>query len=406
MTISEPDENLLPQLLEELQQRVNRRRAAGEYPEGLEESLDGHFQRIAERIPSRYDQSRLRAALGKLEADMGFTPARISAESGVPGGSAMHRAVAKAVSRQTQGILEQTQVFADAVRDTLKEIIAAIEHPHGHEHSEMLGQVDALFDRLGALERSPSDSAAAVADLRVRIESLEQLRYQHEFRPWFSNADFEDAFRGSADELRARYADLADRLGDAGSVVDIGCGRGEFVQLLRERGVKASGVEIDPELVRQAAALGLDVVEGDAVTWLRAQADRSVDAITMVQVIEHLAPQEVLDFIELAAIKIKRDGMLLIETVNPQSLYVYAHPFYLDPTHTQPVHPSYLMFLLEKIGFRHVEVDWRSPPPADDVLEEIAGPADAADTLAHNANVRRLNQLLFGPQDYAVIARR
>lgn len=404
MATAEPDENVLPQLIEELKDRVARRRAAGEYPEGLEEALDSHFQRISERIPTHYDQGRLRAALGKLEADMGFNPDRIPIESGMPGGSAIHKAVAKAVSRQTQGILEQTQVFADAVRDAVKELIEAFEHPHGHEHADLLGQVDALFDRLAALERAPADSAAAVADLRVRVEALEQLSYRHRFDPWFSNSDFEEAFRGNADELRVRYSGLADRVAGAASVVDIGCGRGEWIELLQARGCRASGVEIDPQLVSEARARGLDVVEGDAVGWMRAQADRSLDAVTMIQVIEHLAPQEVLDFVELAARKIRRDGWLVIETVNPQSLYVYAHPFYLDPTHTQPIHPAYLMFLLEKIGFKHLEIDWRSPPPEPDVLEEL--PDDADRSAVHNRNAARLNQLLFAPQDYAVIARR
>lgn len=407
MTSADADDLSVPQLIEELKARVAERRNSGDYPADLEAELDAHFDRIAERIPSRYDHERLHAALGHLEMNMGFSPARIGLQSGAPGGAIIHKTIAKVVSRQTNGVLEQSQIFAEAVRDGLREIVAALEHPNGHGHADMLGQIDALFDRIAQFERAPVDSGAAVADLRQRVEELERQDARRRFEPWFSNADFADAFRGSQDDLRTRYKDLAGLLAGVGSVVDIGCGRGEFVELLLAEGVEASGVEIDPALVSAGRANGLDIVEGDAVGWLRRQSDRSIDAITMIQVIEHLSSQEVLDFVQFAALKLRRDGVLVVETVNPQSLYVYAHPFYLDPTHTQPIHPSYLIFLLEKIGFTEVRVEWRSPPPADDVLEPLPeGGLDDEVRRAHNENVRRLNQLLFGPQDYAVIARR
>jgi len=91
----------------------------------------------------------------------------------------------------------------------------------------------------------------------------------------------------------------------------------------------------------------------------------------------------------------------VVETVNPQSLYTFAHSFYLDPTHGNPVHPAYLKFLFEEAGFSHVQIDWRSPPPHDDMLA-----ADDEATKVQATNIERLNQLLFAPQDYALIARR
>jgi O-antigen chain-terminating methyltransferase len=118
-------------------------------------------------------------------------------------------------------------------------------------------------------------------------------------------------------------------------------------------------------------------------------------------VIEHLTAQEAADLALLARDKLRPGGKLLIETVNPQSLYVFAHPFYVDPTHERPVHPAYLEFLVREAGFESIELLWRAPPPHDDVLET---PAD--DDGVRAANVRRLNQLLFAPQDYALIATR
>jgi hypothetical protein len=111
----------------------------------------------------------------------------------------------------------------------------------------------------------------------------------------------------------------------------------------------------------------------------------------------------VIDFVLLAKDKVREGGRVVLETVNPQSLYVFARAFYLDPTHSQPVHPAYLDFLFRQAGFAEVAIDWRSPPPADDVL--VPAPEEAADSPA-NVNVERLNRLLFAPQDYALIATR
>lgn len=114
----------------------------------------------------------------------------------------------------------------------------------------------------------------------------------------------------------------------------------------------------------------------------------------MLQVIEHLPPQVAVDVIRLIATKVRPGGRVVIETVNPQSLYVYAHAFYLDPTHVRPVHPAFLAFLFEAAGFREVGIDWRSPPPEDEVLD------------GEGRDIERLNTLLFAPQDFAVIATR
>ena len=94
----------------------------------------------------------------------------------------------------------------------------------------------------------------------------------------------------------------------------------------------------------------------------------------------------------------------MLETPNPQSLYVYARAFYLDPTHSQPVHPIYLEFILRKAGFDHIEYEWTAPPSPDEQLAEV--PGDDAATEAINENVRRINALVFAPQNYRVVATR
>ena len=138
-----------------------------------------------------------------------------------------------------------------------------------------------------------------------------------------------------------------------------------------------SGVDIDGELVKSAVERGLPVEEEDALRYLRSLDDKALGGMSLIQVIEHFSAQEIVDFVALAADKVRPGGRVFVETVNPQSLYVFAHALFLDPTHMRPVHPAYLAFLFREAGFAAVDIEWRSPPPADDVLEPA--PDDGSD---------------------------
>jgi hypothetical protein len=389
-------------LVERLRERVEERRRSGVYPDDLERDLDEHFQRIAAHRVDPYDFEILRRKLGELDAAMAFTADLPAGASELPGGQLIHRTVSKLVRRQTQGVIEQLQQFADEVRSTLQEIVAVLQHPDGHRHPNMLGQLDAIFERLVSYERVPANPETGVAELRRRLERLEAAQTARRFRPWFDNAEFENALRGSREDLRARYADLAARFVGYEPTVDLGFGRGEFLELLNEHDIDAIGVEIDPDLVQEGRARGLKVEQGDAVGWLSRAVDESLGGIVMNQVIEHLESQEVVEVVALARDKLRPGGLMVVETLNPESLYIFARAFFADPTHDKPIHPAYLTFLFREAGFASVEIEWRSPPPAEEVLQPVEG--DDATTLAHNANVERLNRILFGPQDYALLA--
>lgn len=159
-------------LVAELQERVEQRRREGVYPPGLEHDLDEHFRRIADNrvIPP---MATLVRALAELDARSRFGADRIPTESGSSAGTAVHRVVARAVSRQTQGILEQVQEFADGVRAVLRDVVTALEDPAGHDHRDLVGQVDALVERIAELERSVAPGDATLEGLVRRIEALE-----------------------------------------------------------------------------------------------------------------------------------------------------------------------------------------------------------------------------------------
>jgi O-antigen chain-terminating methyltransferase len=296
-----------------------------------------------------------------LRGDFGLH--NVDYSSGVRGGEVVHRSIGRITGRQSASVLEQLQRWSDAVNQLMK-LLAPL--------------------------------AGRVAELE---EALRDITDRQEFRPWYSNDAFEAAFRGTREQMLARYEDLADRLVGCGPVLDIGCGRGELLELLGARGVEAWGVDLDAALVETAAAAGLDVRHGDGLAALRDAGAGALGGVALIQVIEHITSQQAVDLVALAADRVRPGGRVVIETVNPQSLYVYAHAFYLDPTHVRPVHPAWLTFLFQQAGFSEVAVDWRTPPPDEDVLQPVG---DAS----HDANVERLNRLLFGAQDYAVIATR
>jgi SAM-dependent methyltransferase len=393
----------IDELIGLLQARVEQRRQAGSYPPDLEERMSTHFERISQhRIVPNLDD--LQSALEDLRQRFDFAMERTPVTSRVPGGQTMHKALAKAQARQVVGVLQQMREFADGVWQVLMLMVAALENPNSHVHADLVGQIDAVLDRTSGYERAPVTSPEAVADIRRRVEQLEEAEKRRAFRPWFGNDRFEQEFRGSHTELLDRYRPLAQRFIGAGPVVDIGCGRGEFLELLREVGVVARGIELDPDLVADVRRRGLDAEVGDGLESLKALPDRSLGGIVLNQVVEHLTAQEVVDLVLVAYDKLQPGGIIVCETVNPQSLYVFAHSFYVDPTHVRPVHPAYLAFLFREAGFSTVEIDWRTPPPDDDVLEPVNGDDEMAKRV--NANVSRLNQLLFAPQEFALIATR
>ena len=381
----------IEELVARLRDRVSARRRSGEYPPDLEAEMTAHFQRILHQRRGRRalpdGQGPIRAAREALP----FEANRIRAISGLPGGETFHKAVARVVSRQTQGALQQVEMFARPVQEALEALWAAIEEIDRTIQVDLGHSLDALYERQAAQERILA--AAGYADRRVRAR---------DFQPWFSSERFEEAFRGSREELLRRYRDLAERFVGAAPVLDVGCGRGEFLQLLGELGVEARGLDLDPALVKSAVDSGLDAVVSEAIRYLSDLDDQSLGGMVLIQVIEHFSAQEIVDFVALAAEKVRPGGRVLVETLNPQSLYVFAHAMFLDPTHWRPVHPAYLEFLFREAGFSEVTIEWRSPPPAGDVLE--SAPDDVPAAALHNENVRRLNQLLFAPQDYLVVA--
>ena len=225
----------------------------------------------------------------------------------------------------------------------------------------------------------------------------------------FDYQTFEDRFRGSPAAIRERQAPLVDEFRNVpGPVVDLGCGRGEFLTLLVEAGVDAYGIDESPQLVEACRAAGLSTFRDDALTHLAGLPDDYLGGIFASHLIEHLTSADLWSLLRLAAAKLRAGGVLVTETPNPRVLAVSACSFWVDPTHIRPVHPDTAVFLLEQVGFTDLRVRYQAPFPETDRLPRIeAGAGSAPDVERVLAEViDRLNDLLFGDRDYQVLARR
>jgi 2-polyprenyl-3-methyl-5-hydroxy-6-metoxy-1,4-benzoquinol methylase len=385
-------------LLDALRHRVEQRRRDGTYPPELETELDGHFARVTgDRLPSTaHLVDQLDHAIDEL-AHFGFSRDHISTESSLPGGGMLHRAIAKGVGRQIEGVLAQAQDQSHRVAKALS-LMAQLNNLLADMYdTRVLQQLDDLQLRLNQEHRQLNDVIASLADVTARMPGAAVAT-------WYSADTFVDHFRGAADDIHDRYRDLAARLAGCAPVLDVGFGRGEFLELLRDLGIDAMGIEPVPALVEMARTRGLQAEVGSAFEYLRDLDDGALGGLVMIQVIEHLAPQHVIDVVRLAAAKVRPGGRVVVETVNPTSLYTYAHAFWVDPDHVRPVHPAFLRFLFAEAGFATVELVERSPVPDDERLELLPGDDELVKRL--NVNFERINGLLFGPQDYAVVATR
>jgi SAM-dependent methyltransferase len=221
---------------------------------------------------------------------------------------------------------------------------------------------------------------------------------------------FEDLFRGSSADIRERQREYADRLTVASDVLDLGCGRGELLDLLRERGVSARGVEANAEMAEVCRTRGLDVEVGDALSVVAAQPDESLGGLVALQVVEHLEPDYLVRLIEAAHAKLRPGSLIVLETINAACWVAFFESYIRDITHVRPLHPDTLKFLVVAAGFENVEVQFRSPIAAQGRLEAVRVAGTSGDLAelarAFNANVERLNARLFTHLEYAVIGRK
>ena len=193
-------------------------------------------------------------------------------------------------------------------------------------------------------------------------------------------------------------------------MLDIGCGRGEFLELLKQRGITARGLDLNHEMVETSRARGLDVTEGDALGYLESLPDASLGGIFAAQVVEHLDPRYLMRLLETAAHKIRPGGVIVLETINPACWLAFFESFIRDVTHVWPLHPETLQYLVRASGFARVDIEYPSPVAEASRLQTVPAPSGDVDACRSRIWSRpstrtssKLNARLFTFQDYAAI---
>ncbi|HYZ79332.1 MAG TPA: class I SAM-dependent methyltransferase [Gaiellaceae bacterium] len=280
---------------------------------------------------------------------------------------------------------------------------------------ELFEEVDLAFGRLDRAEHELAqrrEDARRVGELEERLTRVERRRDGAAAAPATVAAQpaaaalpdyfaFEARMRGRSDEIRERQRAYVEDFRDAAPVLDVGCGRAELVGLLLEAGVEARGVDADADMVAFAQGEGLPVEQADLLAHLETLEDGSLGGIFAGQVVEHLPPPALVRLLELAAAKLRPGGVLVAETINPLSPLALRY-YFADLTHAQPLVPETLELLARQAGFRDTELRYLNAP--EERLREVELEDDAArEALA--ANIRRLNEILFAPLDYALLAR-
>jgi SAM-dependent methyltransferase len=300
---------------------------------------------------------------------------------------------------------------------TAQDLLERIEGNEGH--------LRRLADEISQLQ---GDSAGARSELRLQRSRLELvLREARRALPEQLERDqlatltgeldrllgehygeFETAFRGSRDTVRERQKtyleDVLPLRSLSAPVVDLGSGRGEWLELLRDHDVSAYGVDTNELFREQNRERGLDVKHEDALAHLRGLPESTLAVLTAFHLIEHLAPEDLIELVDAALRVLRPGGLLILETPNPMNLEVGASTFHIDPTHRKPVHPMWLEFLLTTRGFVDVELRYLNPAP--EVQLKVPSADGGGDPERLRTFVQQANDVLFGPRDYAAIARK
>ena len=274
-----------------------------------------------------------------------------------------HGQFENSLQRAGQDIQKRLWDDLDRIRTEYETII--------HAEIRMLRQKTALAKETG---REP-----APAPLASELARLDWLK-------------FGEKFRGAEEYVKDRQRIYADRFRGRENVLDIGCGRGELLEVLKEAGIPARGIDLSEESVAVCRGKNLEAEKADLFEYLERQPDGSLGGIVCSQVVEHLPPERVPELVRLAHAKIRKDGLVAFETPNPECLAIFATHFYLDPTHTRPIPPPLMAFYLEEAGFGRIETERLYP-----AVETMPSLAELPESFRKE---------FFGSLDYAIFGTR
>lgn len=365
--------NLLAQRVElDLSQLQGAGDAAASRLDGMELALRDEVAALASSRGQLADQAR------SLSADLARAQGAIGA-------------MAEQLESRLGAVSSRLQAQASANEACLETLVGSVRHLESVAAAEAL-RAAALEAAVARIDASVQARAAGAEEDGERKRYIDALY-----------ARFEDRFRGSRELVRSRvrqYLPMVTALGPEARVVDLGCGRGEWLELMRENGVQNLGVDNNQVFLAECRNRGLAVEDADAIDWLVAQPDASVSGVTSLHLVEHLPFGRVVEMVAQCFRVIHPGGLLLLETPNPENLLVSTYGFYMDPTHRNPIPPEMLQWLVAEMGFESVAVERLT-------LARYVQAPPLLDTDAPGAgSINVLLEGLHAAPDYAIVARR
>jgi methionine biosynthesis protein metW len=293
----------------------------------------------------------------------------------------------------TPGIFSKLKLFLKKlVRKLVRPYVKPILEEQVNLNTHIVRVVDSLVKKNRELEQKLNT---------IQIE-LYEMKKSEEFT--IDYLAFENKYRGSEEniqELQSQYLRLFE---GKDNILDIGCGRGEFLKILLNSGKQqVLGLDLNSQMVEKCQKDNLPVKLYDGIKYLEENENLNLGGIFSSQVIEHLKPSQIIRFIKGAYNNIQDGGLLLMETINPMCLVAHTMSYPLDLSHRQMVHPFTIEMLLKEHGFKKVEFIYSSPNDTEHPILKTEN-MNENELNEYNEKIRRMHEILFGYQDYAVIA--
>lgn len=322
------------------------------------------------------------------------------------------------LSKALERIERQSDEQMAALRSSERRLFDELDKT-GQEINQVLGELRATAvqqaDKLQTLESVSQGLETIIARLKSKVpkqtakpksdpESLESSM------PDYSYLLLENRYRGSEAVIQERLSIYPPLFKDApGPVLELGPGRGELLELFDKQQIKAYGVELDSAMVECCLGKDLEVEVGDAIGYMRQLDDDSLGGVVAVQVVEHLSQSQLRELFELCTTKVKSGGKIAFETINPRSLLALSSNYFRDPTHVWPLHPDTLEYAMSLAGLKVIDLKKLSPVAQEAQLRKL--PVEGFMTPrwvfaleALNRNFQQLNELIYGHQDYCIVA--
>jgi SAM-dependent methyltransferase len=364
------------------------------------EQVEGFYQSVREMVVEQIE------GLGQQQT-AAFQKLREAVTEQIGGLGQQQTAALHAVRRALSGDLEKKvhdmQANITALLGVQQDNLARLEHRFTEKETRMVELEQSCLRLKTTLTLQERRISILLEEARKRLpepfsqDQLQRIAAEERHALEALYISFEDQFRGSPEEIRERlrvYLPIFEeaKLGTGEMpILDVGCGRGDWLALLKEQGMRAQGVDANRIMAEDCRRQGFEVVEGDAIAYLRDLPDRSLGALTAFHVIEHLPFEGFIKLLDETVRVLKPGGVAIFETPNPENMLVGSYSFYLDPTHRNPLPSPVVEFMVEARGLCRVEVMYLHP--SDEPRVEEAG-LDVA---------KRFNAYFYGPRDYAVI---